>query len=239
MPFGDEAELSEKSRCPYGHPNAHAVMSFWSNGRDASALSAEYEYALVAGWRRSGRIFYRNACDGCDSCVPIRLDAARILPSKTQRKIVRLNADISLSVASPSFEREDYRLFESYMRSRHAEGAIDWNERIYVAAYIDSPVDSAIVRYRDRLGKLVALSFIDVLPDGFSSVYFAFDPDEGRRSLGSYSVFAESALLLELGKHWYYLGFLVSDCAKMGYKANFRPYELARCGRWYANGEES
>lgn len=233
--FGARAELSGWSACPYARKNPHAVRSFWS----VSCDGAEYERALESGWRRSGRVFYRNVCDGCDSCVPIRVDATRVAPTKAQRRAIRLNADLSVSVSAPAFEAEDYRLFTKYLRMRHGEDATGWDERTYVAAYIESPVDSAIVRYRDGAGTLVALGFVDVLPGGFSSVYFAFDPDEGRRSLGSYSVFAESALLRSVGKRWYYLGFLVPDCRKMAYKANFRPHELARDGTWQASAEES
>lgn len=233
--FGEDATLSDASSCPYGRANAHAVRYFFSVSCDGTA----YERALETGWRRSGRVFYRNACGGCDSCVPIRLDASRVAPTKSQRRAIRLNTDLSVAVAPPVFEAEDFLLFSKYLRTRHAEDSANLDARAYVDAYIDSPVESALVRYRDRSGKLVALGFIDVLPDGFSSVYFAFDPDENRRSLGTFSVFAESALLRSLGKRWYYLGFLVSDCAKMAYKANFRPHELARDGVWQACGEES
>lgn len=96
-------------------------------------------------------------------------------------------------------------------------------------------MEGAIARYRTADGRLVALGFIDVLVDGFSSVYFAFDPAETRRSLGVYSVFAECSLLASLGKRWYYLGFWVDGCRKMEYKAGFRPHELAHEGRWVAD----
>lgn len=233
--FGEGAALSEFSECPYGHPNPRAARFFLATSCDAAA----YERALESGWRRSGRVFYRNACGGCDACVPIRVDAAKIEPTKALRRAIRLNADLSVTIGASAFEAEDYRLFERYVRARHGDGPGEWSERSYAAAYIDSPVDSAVARYRDRSGKLVALGFLDVLPDGFSSVYFAFDPDEGRRSLGSFSVFAESALLRSAGKRWYYLGFLVSDCPKMAYKAKFRPHELARDGSWQPSTEES
>lgn len=185
------------------------------------------------GWRRSGLAFYRNRCsDGCDECVPIRVDAEHIEPGKTHRRIIRLNADLSMAASPASFREEDYALFMKYMRARHPEDAAECDEQAYYRAYVISPVETAIVRYRTPDGKLVALSYLDVLDDGFSSVYFAFDPAESKRSLGVYSVFAESAILRSLGKRWYYLGFRVSACKKMAYKAGFRPHEIAKDGEW-------
>jgi arginine-tRNA-protein transferase len=128
--------------------------------------------------------------------------------------------------------REDYELFLRYLAVRHPEDAEGFDEAAYVRSYIRSPVETVIVRYRTPAGRLVALSYLDVLPDGLSSVYFAFDPDESKRSLGVYSVFAEAAFARELGLRWYYLGFWVKDCRKMAYKANFRPYQLACDGEW-------
>jgi arginine-tRNA-protein transferase len=164
--------------------------------------------------------------------VPIRVDAENIEPGKTQRRIVRINEDLSVSAASASFEAEDYGLFMKYLRARHPEEASGFDEMTYYRAYVASPVETAIVRYRNPEGKLIALSYLDVLDDGFSSVYFAFDPDESKRSLGVYSVFAESTILRSLGKRWYYLGFWVVSCKKMAYKAGFRPHQIAKDGEW-------
>jgi arginine-tRNA-protein transferase len=200
-----------------------------------SCDGAAYERALADGWRRAGHLFYRNACEGgCADCVPIRLDAARAADNadKTRRRTIRRNADLTLSVERATFSAEDYALFSRYLRSRHPEDAADFTEGSYVNAYVKSPVDTVIVRYRDPAGKLVAISFLDALADGLSSVYFAFEPDEARRSLGTFSVYAESEWLVALGMKWYYLGFWIAGCPKMSYKAGYRPHQLAKDGIW-------
>jgi arginine-tRNA-protein transferase len=228
--FGAGAEASERGvPCPYGQPHEHRALYFVSE----SCEGARYEEAMKDGWRRSGLVFYRNRCsECCEACVPIRVDAENIEPGKTQRRIIRMNEDLSVSAARASFEAEDYALFMKYMRTRHPEEAKEFDEMTYYRAYVASPVETAIVRYRTTDGRLVALSWLDALADGFSSVYFAFDPDEARRSLGVYSVFAESAILRSLGKRWYYLGFWVSACRKMAYKSGFRPHQIAKDGEW-------
>lgn len=91
---------------------------------------------------------------------------------------------------------------------------------------ISSPL-TAITQYRDAGGKLCGAGIVDILPTGLSSVYFIFDPDEGRRSLGYYSVFIEASLALRMGKPYYYLGFWVPGAPAMDYKADFQPFQIA------------
>jgi arginine-tRNA-protein transferase len=232
--FGADAVLAEGGEpCPYGKVAQQTLRYFATARCDA----VEYTSALADGWRRSGFLFYRNECaGGCTGCVPIRVDAERLGANKTQRRICRLNGDLSLSAGAMEFREEDYALFSRYLRARHPEDAGDFDREAYVRGYLCSPVESLILRYRNPSGALLALSFVDVLADGLSSVYFAFEPDESRLSLGVYSVFAECALLKGLGLRWYYLGFYVDGCRKMEYKARYEPHELASGGLWREAG---
>lgn len=220
--------------CPYGMPSKHEVNAFAC----ARLEGADYERALADGWRRSGSVFYRNRCAVCDACVPIRVDAAGLEATKGQRRAIRANADVTVSLEARAFTEEDFSLTRRYLLARHPEEANGLGEAEYRASYIESPVAGAIARYRTADGRLVAAGYLDLLPDGLSSVYFAFDPAESPRSLGVFSVFAESRIARELGKRWYYLGFWMADCRKMAYKAGFRPHEIARGGVWLAPRDE-
>jgi len=73
---------------------------------------------------------------------------------------------------------------------------------------------------------------VDLLPNGLSSVYFAFEPAESHRSLGIYSIMKEIDLARDLGKEWLYLGFFVPGSPKMAYKGAFHPREFAVDGTW-------
>ena len=220
---------ARKGVCPYGLQHESGLSYFETPFCDASW----YESALKDGWRRSGFLFYRNNCsDNCDSCIPLRVDAWNLKPTKSQRRSFRINQDLVLSVGESAFDPNDYKLFKKYLVVRHPDSMIDFDEEQYVSAYIQSPIGNIIIRYHDPLGRLVAISYLDVLPDGFSSVYFVFDPDEGRRSPGIYSVLAEAKLLRTLGKRWYYLGFWIPENKKMGYKADFSPAQIARNNEW-------
>jgi arginine-tRNA-protein transferase len=241
--------LADYGECPYLPGRRWIVVE-----SDANALSpGEYERALPSGWRRSGSGFYRIACRDCEMCVPLRLDGNSWRPSPSQRRLISRNSEIKVSILDPGFSEERFELFSRYQASQHGrENADKVYERIaYRAGYCrgfsaaiphgssyperqaKTGLGSAVVEYRlSDSGILVATGYIDILPDGISSVYFAFDPDRGARSLGTWSVGRELQLALELGKRYYYLGFWVPASPKMDYKARFRPFEMAQDGQW-------
>ena len=208
--------------CPY-RPGNRSAGEFVI----AAAQFSRYEELLASGWRRSGLTLYRYRCEGCAACVPLRLRADRLTQGKRAKRLARLNADLSLALAPPAFSDERFALYSAYVLGRHG-GSEEGLEESF-AALIAAPM-AALSEYRDSGGKLLALGFVDVLPGGLSSVYFAFDPAASRRSLGSYSVYAESAAGLALGKPYYYIGFWVPGSPSMDYKASFHPFELALGG---------
>lgn len=81
-------------------------------------------------------------------------------------------------------------------------------------------------------GQLVAVGVLDILPRCVSAVYFFYDPDWARLSLGTYSAFCELQLVRELhaggatALRHYYMGYYIHSCAKMRYKAHMRPSAL-------------
>lgn len=199
-----------------------------------SLAPSVYEALLAEGFRRSGSSFYRNSCPGCSLCVPIRLDVESFRPSPSQRRLMRRNASLDLSVLPLSFEASRFELYLGYARARHGEvQGRDEAAASYREFLLQDPLGSArITEYRLPDGSLVANGYLDVLPGGLSSVYFAFDPAHSRLSLGTWSVLRELELARSLGKRWYYLGFWVPGSRKMDYKASFAPFEYAQGGAW-------
>lgn len=70
-------------------------------------------------------------------------------------------------------------------------------------------------------GKLIAISVLDFLPSGVSSVYFIWDPDYASLSLGTLSGLREILMCNELSLGFYYMGYYIDDCPKMRYKRKF------------------
>lgn len=87
------------------------------------------------------------------------------------------------------------------------------------------------VRYMLDETKLIAVSVVDVLPTGWSSVYFFYDPDYSHLSLGVVSAIKEIELVRqELQRvpefQFMYLGYYIHSCPKMRYKAQYEPSQL-------------
>jgi arginyl-tRNA--protein-N-Asp/Glu arginylyltransferase len=74
--------------------------------------------------------------------------------------------------------------------------------------------------------RLVAVSVLDVLPSGISSVYCLYDPDCSRLALGKYTALHEIDWCRRVGLPYYYLGYYIHNCSKMAYKADYQPSDL-------------
>lgn len=81
--------------------------------------------------------------------------------------------------------------------------------------------------------KLIAVSIMDFLPTGVSSIYFIWDPDYADLSLGTVSGIREILMCNELNLGYYYLGYYIEDCQKMKYKAKFGGEILDLCNEVY------
>ncbi len=219
----------DQGSCPY-LPNRRWVSHAFAAGQ----LTGEvYESLINEGWRRSGSIFYRNCCPACSLCIPIRVPVSEFSMSDSQRRVMRRNRDVEVSYHEIAPDEAIWQLYRTYQRERHGRGAEDgesWES--YVKFLGESPVPTMVMRY--TVGdELIGAGWIDLLPEGISSVYFAYDPRHASRSPGTLSALHELRFASELGREWYYLGFFVPGCPSMSYKARFRPYELLIDGRWY------
>jgi len=222
-------------------------------GRTASDLvalsaqvdSATYQLLMDRGFRRSGDVIYKPDCPACRECVPIRVPVDRFVPSRSQRRALRKNQDLTIETGPPQCDDERYALFERYQTAQHDGKMLDGRDE-YRRFLCESPIDTLEISYRtpaarrdaDSLGasgrgRLVGVGIVDLTPQVISSVYFYFDPSEAQRSLGVFSALFEIELCRRMGKRWWYVGFHVRGCRKMEYKADYRPHELLRPdGTW-------
>jgi arginine-tRNA-protein transferase len=195
-----------------------------------------YETLLAGGFRRSGKIFYRNICPGCAECRQMRIPVSRFKPSGSQARALRKNKDVGVTVVPAGFRQDVFALYRRYSVFKHGK---DENEKNFREFLCDSPLDSRLTLYH-AAGTLLAAGWVDVLPGGLSSVYFAFEPEAARRSPGVFSVVKEIELTKSMGLDYYYLGFIVESSPSMSYKAAYLPHQRLCAGRWinYAREEK-
>ena len=217
------------TECPYLDSRTWAYSAF----RASSMPPSVYEQLISSGWRRSGLIFYQNSCPGCSECTPIRIDAEKFRPDRSQRRNLKLNSDITCAVRPFADSDEERQLYKRYVTERHQQELSGGD--VYSELFADSPVSSMVIRY--YLGpKLAAAGWMDVMPDSISSIYLAYDPDLSSRGLGIFSILKQIELCRSLGKKSLHLGFHVKDSRKMNYKARFKAAELLHEGNWQTPG---
>ncbi|MGN7291622.1 arginyltransferase [Rhizobium sp. SAFR-030] len=195
------------------------------------------------GFRRSQNIAYRPACEGCRACVSVRILTGEFIPRRSMRRILSLNSDLvgTMMPAQPSTEQ--FSLFRRYLDDRHQRGGMsDMSALDYAIMIEDTHVNTRLIEYRKRVpgegigdepkGELIAVALTDQMSDGLSMVYSFFNPDEERRSLGTFMILDHINRTRQLGLPHVYLGYWVKGSAKMHYKTRFQPQEHLTARGW-------
>ena len=159
--------------------------------------------------------------------------------SKSQRRAWKRNQDLTVEETPNIVDDASYELYRRYIELRHHDGDMYPPVREQYESFLNNPW--ACTRYYRFYAKgensarvLLAIVVADFLEDGQSAIYTFFDPDESRRSLGTYTLLWQIANAKKLGLNYLYLGYWIRDCQKMAYKSAFRPLELRINNRWTA-----
>lgn len=186
-----------------------------------------------AGFRRSQNLIYRPACPGCNACVPIRVRARDFRWTKSFRRAIQRNSDLTGIEQPLVATREQYDLFNIYQKGRHTGGEMGLMDFADYSDMIErSSVDSSVIEYRGADEKLVAAILMDRLDDGLSAVYSFFETDATDRGLGTFMVLDLVRRAAAKDLNFVYLGYWIEECRKMSYKVRFRPAEGLSGGLW-------
>lgn len=232
----DQIQCFTTAAYPCSYLKGHTARSQVASPYD-QIDSRTYSDLVELGFRRSGGFVYRPHCDHCQACLSVRIPVAEFVPDRSQRRAWARHGQLTAQVSRPSFSEEHYALYQRYQRARHPQGDMDQDGIAqYVEFLLSSRVNSYLVEFRgaDSLGgpgELKMVSVIDQLRDGLSAVYTFFDPCPGE-SYGTFNVLWQINRTKALGLTYLYLGYWISSCRKMSYKARFQPYELLIQGLW-------
>ncbi|MCP4296021.1 MAG: arginyltransferase [Proteobacteria bacterium] len=193
--------------------------------------SENYEMLINQGFRRNGMHFYRNNCHNCTQCISLRVPVNSFSPSRSQKRVWRKNQDLQVQSARVSFDEECYQLYLRYSQIKHNQ--LTTREE-YKQFLIDTAVDTIMMKYYLN-DQLLAVSWVDLLPNSMSSVYFAFDPNFSKRSLGIFSILKEIEICQLSHKKFLHLGFWIEGNQKMNYKGDFEPHQILVENRWIEN----
>ncbi|PAV26787.1 arginine-tRNA-protein transferase [Tamilnaduibacter salinus] len=191
-----------------------------------------YSQLTSLGFRRSGSHYYRPHCEGCNACIPVRIDATRFRPNRSQRRVWRDNPDVRFALAPPRFQERYYTLYARYIEQRHYDGDMYPPSREQFTSFLVEGANQSHFLEMWAEERLIGLAVLDVLDDGLSAIYTLFDPDEADRGLGTLAVLWQVDEALRRDLSYVYLGYWIRDCRKMNYKTRFRPLEALLNGQW-------
>lgn len=188
--------------------------------------TAECESLILRGWRRFGAMYFRPICQECQACESLKIDVDAYTFSKSERRVLRKNAQLATVIRHPTLTREHLALFDKYHTYKHHTRSWDApkvDPKNYYASFVQGHGEFGYeVLYFDG-DHLIAVDLIDILEEGISSVYCYYDPTYASHLLGRYTLLQQVEFARRLGLKWIYLGYYVEQCPSLAYKAEYAP----------------
>ena len=209
------------------HEMLDANFSFINEEFFAAGVSPQQLDLLLAdGWRHFGTHFYRYNLGFHEldirRVVPLRIRLADFSLSKSQRRLMRRNDDLDVTIGDVEVDAGTHELFHRH-KQRFKEGVPR-----SISDFLGtgpSPVDTREMRLFERC-ELRAISYFDVAGTAVSGVYAMFEPSAAERGLGIFTMLKEIEFAVEKKKEFYYLGYSYSGSSFYDYKKRFRATEM-------------
>jgi len=200
------------------------------------ASAEEMDEAWASGWRHFGPLFFRTLITVHDDQIlhllALRIVISQFQPSKSQRRVVRRNADLQISFEPAALTAELQQMFRSHAR-RFTSNIPERLENFLGDAPGKIPCETLLLAVRNGK-RLVAASFLDIGKTAVSSVYGMFDPAESDRSLGTFTMLEEIAYACRHGFRYYYHGYASEEPSHYDYKKQFAGLEYFDWrGNWH------
>ncbi len=190
---------------------------------------------LADGWRHFGPHFFRynfGVFDGqIRHVLPLRIRLGDLALSKSQRRTLRRNSDLRVSMGPLTITPEIEELFQ--IHKQRFKAGVPSSIFDFVGTNPSRPVTNTMLLTVHDRNRLVAASFFDVGGESVSSIYGIFNPEERTRSLGIFTMLKEIEFAREKKKPLYYHGYAYEGESFYDYKKRFNAIEVFDWkGRW-------
>ena len=193
-----------------------------------------YSLLLSKGFRRSGEFVYRPHCKHCTACVPCRINVNEFKASRNQRRCLKSNQDLTTRIVPAEYSDEYFALYQRYLNSRHKDGSMADPTPQEFRSFLLNNWDTSVFIESRLNGRLLCVAVVDFLPAGPSAVYTFFEPEEHKRSLGTFAIIQQIWLARLYQKENLYLGYWIDQHPKMAYKQKFSGLEIYLQDQWQA-----
>ncbi len=212
--------------CPYGLP----FKAIYNQGLFDTMPDYIMDVYLASGYRRNGNVIYNMCCPECKACVPIRIDPGEFKPNRNQKRVRKKNRDITVEISPLACSQENLALLDKFLATRFP--GRDTQPLDYYSGFFLNHITNT-VEFRYRVGKkLVGVAIVDLSQTWLNVVFFYFDPEEEKRSPGTFNIL----YLIDFCKlkkiRFIYLGYWIKDVKAMSYKAQFKPHYIYCDNNW-------
>jgi arginine-tRNA-protein transferase len=193
------------------------------------ARAVDMDRLWSMGWRHFGNRFFRysHELDPAGEprlILPLRLDLERFAPSKSQRRIIKRNADLDVRIVDAIVDEEREELFQRHI-TRFRDNVPD-SLRVFMPSPEPARLPCRCLSVEVRIGgALAAVSYMDVGLCAVSSVYAMFDPVHSHQGLGIFTLLEEIRWARRQGMRWLYPGYATREPSPYDYKKSLRPLE--------------
>lgn len=209
--------------CPYIPSNTAHHYTTESN---LSLNPHLYSQLINMGFRRAGDRIHKPNCTSCQQCVSLRIPVSEFTANRSQRRILNKNTNLSVTVVNHPDYTQYFSLYYKYISQRHPETeSMQEVQDTFDNFFFSAWSDTFSIEIRLPTNELICVAICDPVEQGWSAVYTFYDTDFAKHSLGTYSILSQINLLQQENLDYLYLGYWISDCAKMNYKTQFKPCE--------------
>jgi len=192
-----------------------------------SVTPVQLDELLANGWRHFGTNFFRYSYAFFEHDVrrvlPLRIRLSEFCPSRSQRRTLVKNVDLTWIVRPIEITDQSEHLFQLH-KQRFKAGTPDSIYDFLSRVPDRVPCEGCELAVYDQK-RLVALSYFDVGEFSVSGVYAMFAPDVAHRRLGIFTMLKEIEFAAATGKGFYYQGYAYEGASFYDYKKQFRGSE--------------
>ncbi|MCB9356508.1 MAG: hypothetical protein H6575_18245 [Lewinellaceae bacterium] len=201
---------------------------------------AVFDQYMSDGWRLLGHSIVRHNFSVCRGkmcrTIPLRIRLGDFQFSKSQRKMLRKTQKMNVKYGPIRINQAKAQLF-----TIHAAGRFDERRPESITSFLNLKSDREPVTGKEFYitgpdGMPLACSFFHLGEESVSGTYCFYNPKASGYSFGTYTMLLEIEKAQELGKKYYYHGYVYDVPSQFDYKLNFHNLEAMdwKSGAWNA-----